>query len=93
MYDMLETSPYIKDLSNRWVTFDWQTVISCADHFCLKSERVRKILQKVSAQQITVGPSEVTHRLDRSFIHGEVSTSSPDNWCINTMKLGVVTKI
>ena len=32
----LETSQYIKDLSNRWVTFDGQTVISCADHFCLK---------------------------------------------------------
>ena len=37
--------------------------------------RVRKILQKVSAQQITVGPSKVTHRLDRSFIYGEVSIS------------------
>ena len=34
--DLLETSQYIKDLSNRWVTFDGQTVISCADHFCLK---------------------------------------------------------
>ena len=32
----LETSQYIKDLSNRWVTFDGQTVIGCADHFCLK---------------------------------------------------------
>ena len=35
---------------------------------------MRKILQKVSAQQITVGPSKVTHRLDRSFIYGEVSS-------------------
>ena len=37
---------------------------------------MRKILQKVSAQQITVGPSKVTHRLDRSFIYCEVSRSS-----------------
>ena len=64
----LETSPYIKDLSNRWVTFDGLTVISCADHFCEK-EREKKILKKVSAQQITVGPSKVTHRLDMSFIY------------------------
>ena len=35
---------------------------------------MRKILQKVSAQQITVGSSKVTHRLDRSFIYGEVSS-------------------
>ena len=34
---------------------------------------MREILQKVSAQQITVGPSKVTHRLDRSFIYGEGS--------------------
>ena len=47
--------------------------------FVWKSERVRKILQKVSAQQITVGPSKVTHRLDRSFIYGEVS-STKDAW-------------
>ena len=29
----LETSQYIKDLSNRWVTFDGPTVICCADTF------------------------------------------------------------
>ena len=36
---------------------------------------MREILQKVPAQQITVGPSKVTHRLDRSFIYGEVSSN------------------
>ena len=30
---LLETSQYMKDLSNRWVTFDGPTVIGCADTF------------------------------------------------------------
>ena len=42
--------------------------------FVRKRVRMRTILQKVSAQQITVWPSKVTHRLDRSFIYGEVSS-------------------
>ena len=33
LHTLLETSPYIKDLSNRWVTFDGPTVICCADTF------------------------------------------------------------
>ena len=39
---MLETSPYIKDLPNQWVTCDGRTVISCADHFCEKESESEK---------------------------------------------------
>ena len=47
----LETSQYIKDLSNRWVTFDGQLSLAAVQTiFVRKSERVREILQKVSAQ-------------------------------------------
>ena len=38
----LETSPYIKDLPNQWVTCDGRTVISCADHFCEKESESEK---------------------------------------------------
>ena len=52
----VDISPYIKDLSNRWVTFDGETVISCADHFCEKeSDSERKLLKKCQHSKLQLG--------------------------------------
>ena len=57
---------------NLWVTCDGRTIITAVQTAFVR-KRVRKIVKELSPKQITVWPSQVTHRLRTSFLNGEFS--------------------